>query len=55
MEQIITSSVGGQLGTDVPGVRLVKVAAGRLAHRYFGIDDIPATVSLDVDRLDEWA
>ena len=55
LEQIITSSVGGQLGTDVPGVRLVKVAGGRLAHRYFGVDELPVTVPLNADRLDEWA
>lgn len=46
MDQVVTSAVGGQLGSDQSGARVVKILDNVIQHRYYAIDDLPSTVSL---------
>jgi len=41
MEQIVTSAIGLQLGSDKSGVRLVRVTDNDIEHQYFATEDIP--------------
>jgi hypothetical protein len=41
MEQVVTSAIGLQLGTDKSGVRLVRVTENDIEHQYFPTEDIP--------------
>lgn len=41
LEQVITSAIGLQLGTDHPGFRIVTVLPDRLEHNYFTLDEMP--------------
>lgn len=45
MELVVTSSMCGQLGSDQPGVRIVKVCEDKIDHVYYNIDDIPSTIT----------
>lgn len=46
LEVVVTSAVGGQLGSDPHGVRIVRVHEDRIRHRYVGLDDLPEVVEL---------
>lgn len=46
LEMITTSAVGQPLGDDPSGFRIVKVYEDRIEHAYYGLDDMPAAVSL---------
>lgn len=39
---VTTSAVGRQLGDASPGVRIITVRGGRIAHCYYNISDIPS-------------
>lgn len=43
MEQVVTSAIGAQLGSDDPGVRVVRVREKSMRHQYFNLPDIPKT------------
>lgn len=47
MEMITTSAVGKPLGKDPSGFRIVEVYRQRIAHRYYGLDDVPEQVRLE--------
>jgi 3',5'-cyclic AMP phosphodiesterase CpdA len=46
MEMVTTSAVGKPLRKDPSGLRIVKVFADRIEHRYYGLDDVPEWVEL---------
>ena len=43
---VASGAVGYPLGIDPSGLRIVKVYPDRVEHEYFGLDDIPETVTL---------
>jgi 3',5'-cyclic AMP phosphodiesterase CpdA len=47
LEMITTSAVGQPLGSDPSGLRVVKVFEDRIEHAYYGLDDVPDSVSLE--------
>lgn len=47
IQNVITSSVGKQLGNNLPGVRIVKVYKNRIEHGYYAIDKIPGIIEYD--------
>ena len=47
LELVVTSAVGGQLGDDKSGVRLVWVRESGVEHQYFGLEELPARVDLE--------
>ena len=49
LEMITTGPVGRPLGKDPSGLRIVKVYADRIEHRYYGLDDVPAEIALVPD------
>jgi 3',5'-cyclic AMP phosphodiesterase CpdA len=46
IEMVTTSAIGKPLGKDPSGFRIVWVYRDRIAHRYYGLDRVPAEVSL---------
>jgi len=46
MAMVVTGPVGYPAGDDPSGLRIVKVYDDRIEHEYFGMDDIPPTVTL---------
>ncbi|XP_022184349.2 serine/threonine-protein phosphatase CPPED1 [Nilaparvata lugens] len=44
LEVIVTSAIGGQLGTDKSGFRIVKVNEEQVSHRYYGLEEVPKDV-----------
>ncbi|KAK7869703.1 hypothetical protein R5R35_011773 [Gryllus longicercus] len=46
MEVVVSSAIGGQLGPDKSGIRVVKVYKDKIEHEYYPIDDIPSSVKL---------
>lgn len=46
MQQVVTSAVGAQLGSDKSGIRIVTVTQDAVQHQYYDLDSIPTTVSL---------
>ncbi|NGX57631.1 MAG: 3',5'-cyclic adenosine monophosphate phosphodiesterase CpdA [Chlamydiae bacterium] len=46
MEVVTTSALGKPIGKDPSGFRIVKVFEDRVEHEYFGIDEVPESVSL---------
>ncbi|XP_067010142.1 serine/threonine-protein phosphatase CPPED1 [Anabrus simplex] len=44
MEVVVTSAIGGQLGSDEPGVRLVKIGEEKVEHTYYSLQSLPRTV-----------
>jgi hypothetical protein len=44
---ITTSAVGQPLGSDPSGLRVVKVFEERIEHAYYGLDEVPDSVSLE--------
>lgn len=45
LEIITTFAPGTPLGTAPSGLSIVKVFAAHLEHQYYGLDEVPATVS----------
>ena len=43
---VASGAIGYPLGTDPAGFRIVKVYADRVEHEYFGLDEIPESVTL---------
>lgn len=41
MEEIVTSAIGLQLGSDRSGVRLVRVTETDIEHQYLSTEEIP--------------
>jgi len=41
-EVIVTSAIGCELGNDPHGLRIVKVSADAVQHKYYGFDKIPS-------------
>lgn len=46
IEVVTTSAVGRPLGSDPAGLRVVRVFPDSLAHDYFGMDTVPASIDL---------
>ncbi|XP_054161631.1 serine/threonine-protein phosphatase CPPED1-like [Oppia nitens] len=46
LEQVVTSALGGQLGTDQSGLRVVKVYENSIQHQYYSVDEIPEIIQL---------
>lgn len=46
MELVVTTAIGGQLGSDKSGARVVKVLENSIEHQYYATEDIPLKVSL---------
>ncbi|KAF4532926.1 hypothetical protein B566_EDAN015638 [Ephemera danica] len=46
MEVVTTSAIGGQLGTDLSGMRLVKVLSSGVEHQYHSLHEFPSQVTL---------
>ena len=46
MLMVISGPVGYPPGDDPSGLRIVKVYDDRIEHRYYGMDDVPDTVTL---------
>jgi 3',5'-cyclic AMP phosphodiesterase CpdA len=47
-EMVTSSAIGMPLGQDPSGLRVVEVYADRIAHRYYGVDDVPPGVALQL-------
>ncbi len=47
LEMVTTGPVGKPLGDDPSGLRVVKVFSDRIEHRYYGLDDVPPSITLD--------
>ena len=47
MQMITTSAVGKPLGKDPSGIRIVKVYPDRIESVYYGLDEIPETITFD--------
>ena len=41
MKVVTTSAIGGQLGNDQSGARVVKVMEDKIEHEYYAIKDLP--------------
>jgi len=46
IEMITTSAVGFQIGTDEPGMRIVKVYKDHIEHKYWGFEEVPSSIEL---------
>lgn len=46
MEMVTTSAVGEPLGTDPPGLRIVKIFKNKIEHPYYSLDLMPVSVDL---------
>ncbi len=46
LEMITTGPVGLSLGDDPSGLRIVKVYETHIEHQYYGLNDVPKTISL---------
>uniref|UniRef100_A0A1B6CXE1 Serine/threonine-protein phosphatase CPPED1 n=1 Tax=Clastoptera arizonana TaxID=38151 RepID=A0A1B6CXE1_9HEMI len=46
LEVVTTSAIGGQLGNDKSGMRIVKVYADKVEHQYHDLETFPETVVL---------
>ena len=46
MLMVISGPVGYPPGDDPSGLRIVKVYDDRIEHRYYGMDDVPDSVTL---------
>uniref|UniRef100_A0A6G1SFZ4 Serine/threonine-protein phosphatase CPPED1 n=1 Tax=Aceria tosichella TaxID=561515 RepID=A0A6G1SFZ4_9ACAR len=44
MELVVTSAVGGQLGKDKSGARLVRVLNDSIEHKYYALEEMPEQV-----------
>ena len=43
VDYVTTSAVCMPLGNDPPGMRLVRVRDGKVEHKYYSLDEVPAT------------
>ncbi|XP_065332262.1 serine/threonine-protein phosphatase CPPED1-like isoform X1 [Cloeon dipterum] len=48
LEMVTTSAIGGQLGSDKSGMRIVKVFADHVKHEYFPFTQFPENVLLNM-------
>eukprot|EP00455_Lapot_gusevi_P001737 TRINITY_DN10669_c0_g1_i2.p1 TRINITY_DN10669_c0_g1~~TRINITY_DN10669_c0_g1_i2.p1 ORF type:complete len:290 (-),score=63.37 TRINITY_DN10669_c0_g1_i2:204-1073(-) len=46
MPQVVTSAIGGQLGNDKSGLRVVSVYRDSIAHQYYSFEEAPQQVNL---------
>ena len=48
LEVVVTSAIGQQIGSDVSGMRLVKVTQDEIQHKYYGLEtnEFPLTIDL---------
>ena len=46
VEIVTTSAIGGQLGNDESGLRVVKVTEKEISHQYYALDNIPSELVL---------
>ncbi|PSN33117.1 Serine/threonine-protein phosphatase CPPED1 [Blattella germanica] len=46
MEQAVTTAIGGQIGNDKPGLRIVKVLEKEVQQEFFNLDALPSLVHL---------
>lgn len=46
LEMVTSCATGKPLGKDPPGLRIVWVFDDRIEHRYYGLEEVPARVSL---------
>lgn len=46
VQSIVSSAIGGQIGPDKSGFRIVKVLSDSLSHKYYPFDDVPTNVDL---------
>ncbi|XP_063221363.1 serine/threonine-protein phosphatase CPPED1-like [Bacillus rossius redtenbacheri] len=44
---VTTSAMGGQLGKDSPGVRVVRVQERTVDHVYYSLENIPSVIQVD--------
>ena len=44
IQMVTTSAVGRQLGSNVPGVRIIMVSDGEMTHKYYPLDEIPYNI-----------
>jgi 3',5'-cyclic AMP phosphodiesterase CpdA len=51
IEMAATSSVGKPLGNAPSGFRIIKVYPGRIDHVYYGLDEIPGSITFDQNIL----
>ncbi|KAG8513451.1 Serine/threonine-protein phosphatase CPPED1 [Galemys pyrenaicus] len=51
LDMVVSSAIGCQLGEDTHGLRVVVVAADRIVHRYYSLDEL-GEKGLDGDLLD---
>ena len=47
LEMVTTGPVGKPLGDDPSGLRVVKVFSDRIEYRYYGLDDVPPSITLE--------
>lgn len=47
IQLVTTSAVGKPLGDAPSGIRVVKIYKDRIEHEYFGLDELPDSVSFD--------
>ena len=47
IEMITSGPIGRPLGNDPSGLRVVEVYVDRIAHTYYGIDDVPHEIELE--------
>jgi len=45
MEMVVTSAIGGQLGNDKSGFRVVSVNEANITHKYYTIEDAPTNLT----------
>ncbi len=50
MEMITTGPVGRPLGKDASGFRIVTVHEDHIGHQYYGLDDVPQAVDLQLTQ-----
>ncbi|XP_057307884.1 serine/threonine-protein phosphatase CPPED1-like [Hydractinia symbiolongicarpus] len=48
LEVIVTSAIGCQLGEDKSGMRIVRVSENKIEHKYYGLQECPTSLSLNV-------
>ena len=49
LELVVTSAVGGVLGNDKSGARIVKLLEKGIKHQYFALEELPEKISLVAD------
>jgi hypothetical protein len=44
---VVTSAIGGQLGNDQSGFRVVKILDNLITHKYYALEDVPSEIVLN--------